>query len=122
MVGLDGFQEPVLNPQVVAILESNKPGFDYLTWIVYPLIALIFLILIIILIIVIAKKIKSNAVPEDFKLLIKNGEQAINNKDFNSAEKIYNQMKKKSEDNQNKKMASTSLDLYNKIMRMKENL
>lgn len=121
--GLEGFQEPVLNPTLIPILESNKTsGFDFMFWIVYPLVILIFLILIIIIIIVVVKKIKANALPEDFKLLIKNGEQAIRNKDFNSAEKIYNQMKKKSEDNQNKKMASASLDLYKKIIDMKRNL
>lgn len=122
MAGLEGFREPVLNPRVVAILESNKPGFDYLTWIVYPILFLIALAVIVLVGVLIIRKIRKNSFSPEFKNLINRGNLALKNKDLPLASKIYLDMKKMSEKSLDKKMAVACLDFFNKIMSLRRNL
>jgi len=122
MVDLQDFREPVLNSQVVAALESNKPGFDYITWIVYPLLFLIALTVIVLVVIFIIKKIRKNSFSPEFKDLIIRGEIALKNKDLPLASKLYLDMKKMSEKTLDKKMAVISLDFFKKVLAMKEML
>jgi len=120
---LDSFQEPILTPEVVEILESNKPGFDYLTWVIYPILVLIALVVIILVVVFIVRKIKNNSLSPEFKNLVKECEAFLNRKDFSSAKKIYIRMRDMCNRNEtDKKMRNVTLDFYNKIIAGEKNV
>lgn len=116
MVDFTDISEPVLNSDIVTILQTNVKGFDYLAWVVYPIAGLIVLILLIVFIVYTIKKINKNSLPKDFKILVVKGIQALKDKDLVLAGNTYNQMKFMSEQTKNKKMIEVSLDFYNKII------